>query len=1015
MPKPTILLALDPYSAAFATAIKRQLQKSNTPQSSLIQTYTLTWDGQAFNFNSELEAYADMSFELTQTPNNSVSQIRTQFTQSAGKLQTELIEVLKSATQSPEAIAAKRQGMEISNAHRIYLMLSASNHKARAVVFELVRLIRWLYSKYFTDVPHSLEALLLLPGLFSNVTTVDYSATYGLLKELDYKMTTGVVVAGSQKAPPFDNCWLIDERIGALKDNLCSYADAFAGFLTVEAETSGLLIGAQKVRGKMPAYSAFGYGELFFPGETVINRLSASLGADIIVEQFLPKPEFTPENKRKWLLDAKEFVLSEEFSNAFLELERDNGKPVWQDFNPRLDIRTGMANEYGMELQRAYRQFQNKELLSYKRALENSCKQVQATLTNFLDNTINRYADANESGLHEAVMLLNRMTYLYLELQTDEARDQSHNLVTELRGTEAFFDTKLQVVIDNEATKKLLNEVLSLKLRQQQLQDNISEGNHQELQQLQTILEQLRAATEEYQKAANAEIESANQIRVAARKQARQEAEAAILATQKHLTVTENQLETITDKLTELLAEESRFRNQHLVIYPIFFVISLFGFFIFIGIFNQSILWGLLQKIGENLVNCLLWTAVAILTYLGIVWLQYSTNIRDRIQKTQKQIKRLESSLKATAVELRRNYNDQLKLEYDFYVQNLRVETLNYLIKTAKQKADSLRQTLDTFAEIYNNLLQQRKRATTKFSETRLAVVTDKDIDNYYQNFIESSPTKTFTQECVSRSQSWKMSATFEHQLTSFTQKQFGQLSNVSIREVLLSSHLMAPNTASLRLNQLHDSANLLLRLQDIDANLNPTSQRETTLWVSAKDKEQILGLCSRSYRTLTALVAEDEQKLCVLTRSLGFPAYFLSQIEFYRDCYERTQSEQLNSNEDNIPDLIPDEIGSNRELIIASSSLLLAIALGIVSQHQGEYKFKGQSLGKDREQIALALASEFTFQELYEEIRESIEAFEHDLIYQKLQKLGDTLANELTRNERKMLDNLKKEYNPLN
>ncbi|MBW4603396.1 MAG: hypothetical protein KME29_28485 [Calothrix sp. FI2-JRJ7] len=705
-----------------------------------------------------------------------------------------------------------------------------------------------------------------------------------------------------------------------------------------------------------------------------------------------------------------------EFSNALLELERDNGKPVWQDFNPRLDIRTGMANEYGMELQRAYRQFENKELLSYKRALENSCKQVQATLTNFLDNTINRYADANRSGLHEAIMLLNRLTYLYLELQTDEARDQSHNLVTELRAAEAFFDTKLQVTIDNEATKKLLNEVLSLKLRQQQLQDNVTEGNHHELQQLQTILEQLRTATDEYQKAANAEIESANQIRAQARKQAREEAEAAIIATQKHLTATENQLETTTDKLTELLAEESRFRNQHLVIYPIFFAVSLLGLLILLGIFNQSILWGLLQKIGENLVNCLIWTAVAILTYLGIVWLQYSTNIRDRIQKTQKQIKRLESNLKATAVELRRNYNDQLKLEYDFYVQNLRIETLNYLIKTAKQKADTLRQTLDTFSQIHTYLVEQREQATTKFSETRLAVVTDKDIDDYYQKFIESSPTKTFIHECVSRSQSWKMPATFQNQLTSFAQKQFEQLSNLSIGEVLLSSDLMAPNTAPLRLNQLSDSANLLLRLQDIDANLNPTSQRETTLWVGAKDKEEILGLCSRSYRTLTALVAEDEQKLCILTRSLGFPAYFLSQIEFYRDCYERTQSEQKESDElDNIPDLIPDEIGSNRELIFAYSTLILAIALNIISQSQGKYKFKGQSLGEDREQIALALATEFTFQELYEEIRESIEAFEHDFVYQNVQKLGDTLANELTRNERKVLDNLKKEYNPLN
>ncbi|MHC5720838.1 MAG: hypothetical protein ACYTX0_54665, partial [Nostoc sp.] len=115
-----------------------------------------------------------------------------------------------------------------------------------------------------------------------------------------------------------DNCWLMDEQIGGLRDNLPSYADALAGFLTVEPETNGLLIGAQKVRGKIPAYSAFGYGELFFAGETTINRLSSALAADIVMEQFLPKPEFTPEAIRKCLLDAKGFVLSEDFSNAFL-------------------------------------------------------------------------------------------------------------------------------------------------------------------------------------------------------------------------------------------------------------------------------------------------------------------------------------------------------------------------------------------------------------------------------------------------------------------------------------------------------------------------------------------------------------------------------------------------------------------------------------------------------------------------------------------------------------------------
>lgn len=248
MPKPTILLALDSHSAAFCSAIQHQLQELNTVESRLIQIYTLMAKNQAFTFSSELDQYSDRSFELEQTGSQeiSISQIRSQFDRDTGKLQTELIDLIKNATQSPQAIALKRQGVEISSTHRIYLMLSIGNPETRGVVFDLVRLIRWLFNKYFTDIPYSLEGLLLLPGLFSQVTTASYGEAYALLRELDYKMSGGTAKAG--QIPPFHNCWLCDERIGGLKDNLTSYADAFAGFLTVEAETNSLLIGTQKVR-----------------------------------------------------------------------------------------------------------------------------------------------------------------------------------------------------------------------------------------------------------------------------------------------------------------------------------------------------------------------------------------------------------------------------------------------------------------------------------------------------------------------------------------------------------------------------------------------------------------------------------------------------------------------------------------------------------------------------------------------------------------------------------------------
>ena len=53
-----------------------------------------------------------------------------------------------------------------------------------------------------------------------------------------------------------------------------------------------------------------------------------------------------------------------------------------------------------------------------------------------------------------------------------------------------------------------------------------------------------------------------------------------------------------------------------------------------------------------------------------------------------------------------------------------------------------------------------------------------------------------------------------------------------------------------------------------------------------------------------------------------------------------------------------------------------LAIALELVSQNaRDNYQFNNQSIGKEREKIASALATEFTHQELYGELKERIES----------------------------------------
>ncbi|PLZ92208.1 hypothetical protein [Fischerella thermalis] len=73
-------------------------------------------------------------------------------------------------------------------------------------------------------------------------------------------------------------------------------------------------------------------------------------------------------------------------------------------------------------------------------------------------------------------------------------------------------------------------------------------------------------------------------------------------------------------------------------IYPALVAVFVIGLLILTGIFSQATLWFLLQLVWGKLASSQLWTAVTILIYLGIVWLKYSTSIRDRIHKTQKKL-----------------------------------------------------------------------------------------------------------------------------------------------------------------------------------------------------------------------------------------------------------------------------------------------------------------------------------------------------------------------------------------
>src|SRR4029079_13900784 len=110
-----------------------------------------------------------------------------------------------------------------------------------------------------------------------------------------------------------------------------SYTDAFTGFLTAEPERSGALVGTRTARGRVPAYSAFGHGEIYFPVDVAVKRLSSALSRDIIDRAFLNDVTEQVDLQRKMLLATKQFVLSEQYRSTLNALETEKGAPIWQD------------------------------------------------------------------------------------------------------------------------------------------------------------------------------------------------------------------------------------------------------------------------------------------------------------------------------------------------------------------------------------------------------------------------------------------------------------------------------------------------------------------------------------------------------------------------------------------------------------------------------------------------------------------------------------------------------------
>jgi len=479
--KPTLILALDPFAAAFCAEVRRRLERrlgmGFSKRNTLIQTCALACGGDTLGFDFDIDRYSDSEGEYADFD---LEKARARFNVSDSGEAKRLFEswpdqaadalskILLEARSLGDIEAARLAGFEVADARLIYFVLSSVDPFAVGAVLELARVIHWLFATRFQDELYTLHALVLLPELFANHSTADYVTTYGLLKKFDDAFVNGLGVMARLKLRPFESCWLIsghNQRIngtGTLAENLAGYADAFVGFLNASPEDS-LAAPGMNARGRPPAYNSFGYGELYFPSDVAVARLSAALAHDITNRVFLGGEGVKGHDERQMLNDLKRYIQSKEFRNRLEQVGRyPDGHAIWQPPNLLEKLREDAPSEYVEALRRRHDEFSQGPMTEYRSALSDSGERALGGLIGQLDKEVDRLADASPTGLQDAIEYLRLMIEHTVELRRPFGEDP-WNLLTVLRKVEATLDGELRVTPKREESAALLEKILDLR------------------------------------------------------------------------------------------------------------------------------------------------------------------------------------------------------------------------------------------------------------------------------------------------------------------------------------------------------------------------------------------------------------------------------------------------------------------------------------------------------------------------------------------------------------------------
>src|SRR6185369_3628463 len=365
MLKPVSILALDDESAALAEAVQRRVAA----------TYAL----------DDLVQWRRVSRgERTSRP------LRADETSAPLSVPVEdAIQSIRAQRQRPDSPLRVRD--DISTRELVLVVLSIVG-PARATLLDTVAHLRELYEMRRWASFFSIEILCLMPEV---TKSDDYAAAYGLLKAIN-----------AADPRPFGEVWLLDAtngsrvQFGPLAESIDTYADAVAGALTFEAELSGALPG-RNPRGMPPLFSSFGYAELFFPRDLVLQRVESRFGAELVQSVILSRGdgEGSVANIR-----AKHFMSS-------AELTACAGESLFKRFQPKtlVNEKTRSAEELIGAVRNELKAHRDSVHLQNLDTLARQSDQAAGKATALLDRVVDETLDGEDypSAIHFLEALLD--------------------------------------------------------------------------------------------------------------------------------------------------------------------------------------------------------------------------------------------------------------------------------------------------------------------------------------------------------------------------------------------------------------------------------------------------------------------------------------------------------------------------------------------------------------------------------------------------------------------------------